>query len=127
PRARHELGHGRGGSLPGRLNRRPGKTHDRTDTAAMPDGHKASIALEELGCRTRCFPEKIQPAIDRCQGERMRLLRVLDAPLKENEFLAGDYSTANWAWARTHRWSCLDIAARSAPTWRAGSRNPTSA
>lgn len=60
----------------------------------------------------RYFPEKIQPAIDRYQGESKRLLRVLDGHLKDREFLAGDYSIAdiaNWAWARTHRWSGVDI------------------
>lgn len=60
----------------------------------------------------RYFPEKIQPAIDRYQGESKRLFRVLDAQLKDNQFLAGDYSIAdiaNWAWVRTHRWSGVDI------------------
>ncbi|OIQ67408.1 disulfide-bond oxidoreductase YfcG [mine drainage metagenome] len=60
----------------------------------------------------RYFPEKIQPAIDRYQGESKRLLRVLDGHLKTHEFLAGDYSIAdiaNWAWVRTHRWSGVDI------------------
>jgi glutathione S-transferase/GST-like protein len=60
----------------------------------------------------RYFPEKIQPAIDRYQGECKRLFRVLDAHLREHEFLAGDYSIAdiaNWAWVRTHRWSGVDI------------------
>ena len=56
----------------------------------------------------RYFPEKIQPAIDRYQGESRRLFRVLDGHLADNEFLAGDYSIAdiaNWAWVRTHKWS----------------------
>ncbi|MBE2258138.1 MAG: glutathione S-transferase N-terminal domain-containing protein [Candidatus Accumulibacter sp.] len=60
----------------------------------------------------RYFPEKIQPAIDRYQGESKRLFRVLDGRLKDHEFLAGDYSIAdiaNWAWVRTHRWSGVDI------------------
>ncbi len=61
----------------------------------------------------RYFPEKIQAAIDRYQGESKRLMRVLDAHLATHEFLAGDYSIAdiaNWAWVRTHRWSGVDIA-----------------
>ena len=37
----------------------------------------------------RYFPEKIQPAIDRYQGECRRLFRVLDTRLKDHEFLAG--------------------------------------
>lgn len=60
----------------------------------------------------RYFPEKIQPAIDRYQGESQRLFQVLDTHLKDNEYLAGDYSIAdiaNWAWVRTHRWSGVAI------------------
>jgi GST-like protein len=60
----------------------------------------------------RYYPEKIQPAIDRYQGECKRLFGVLDGHLKEHEFLAGDYSIAdiaNWAWVRTHRWSGVAV------------------
>ncbi len=60
----------------------------------------------------RYMPEKIQPAIDRYQNESRRLLTVLDTRLKDNEFLAGDYSIAdiaNFCWARTHNWSGVDI------------------
>jgi glutathione S-transferase/GST-like protein len=60
----------------------------------------------------RYFPEKIQPAIDRYQGESKRLFRVLDGHLKDHEYLAGDYSIAdiaNFAWVRTHRWSGVDV------------------
>ncbi len=60
----------------------------------------------------RYFPEKIQSVIDRYQGESKRLFRVLDGHLKDNEYLAGDYSIAdiaNWAWVRTHRWSGVEI------------------
>ncbi|WP_300453269.1 glutathione S-transferase N-terminal domain-containing protein [Accumulibacter sp.] len=60
----------------------------------------------------RYFLEKIQPAIDRYQGECKRLFRVLDGHLKEHEYLADDYSIAdiaNWAWVRTHRWSGIEI------------------
>lgn len=60
----------------------------------------------------RYFPEKIQPAIDRYQGECTRLFRVLDGHLKDHEYLAGDYSIAdiaNWAWVRTHRWSGVSV------------------
>ena len=56
----------------------------------------------------RYFPEKIQPAIDRYQGECARLFGVLDRHLAHHEYLAGDYSIAdiaNWAWVRTHKWS----------------------
>ena len=60
----------------------------------------------------RYFPEKIQSVIDRYQGESKRLFRVLDAHLKDHEFLAGNYSIAdiaNWAWVRTHRWSGVEM------------------
>lgn len=60
----------------------------------------------------RYFPEKIQPAIDRYQGETRRLLGVLDSHLANNEYLAGDYSIAdiaNFCWARTTNWSGVDI------------------
>jgi GST-like protein len=60
----------------------------------------------------RYFPEKIQPAIDRYQGESKRLFRVLDGHLKDHEYLAGDYSIAdiaNWAWVRTYRWSGVEV------------------
>ena len=60
----------------------------------------------------RYFPEKIQPAIDRYQGESRRLFTVLDTRLKDNEYLAGDYSIAdiaNWAWVRIHKWSGVSV------------------
>ena len=60
----------------------------------------------------RYFPEKIQPAIDRYQGESKRLFRVLDGHLKDHEYLAGDYSIAdiaNWAWVSTHKWSGVPV------------------
>jgi glutathione S-transferase/GST-like protein len=60
----------------------------------------------------RYFPEKIQPAIDRYHAEVRRLFGVLDTRLADNEYLAGDYSIAdiaNWAWARTHWWSGVEL------------------
>ena len=60
----------------------------------------------------RYFPQKIQPAIDRYQAESRRLLGVLDRQLAEHEWLAGEYSIADiahFAWARTHRWSGVDV------------------
>ncbi len=60
----------------------------------------------------RYFPEKIQPAIDRYQNETKRLLTVLDSHLEDNYYLAGDFSIAdiaNWCWARTHKWSGVNI------------------
>jgi glutathione S-transferase/GST-like protein len=60
----------------------------------------------------RYFPERIQPAIDRYQGETRRLFGVLDAHLAEHEYLAGDYSIAdiaNFCWVRTHDWSGVSL------------------
>jgi len=60
----------------------------------------------------RYSEEKIQSVIDRYQNESKRLLTVLDHRLKENEFLAGEFSIAdiaNWCWARTYSWSGIDI------------------
>lgn len=60
----------------------------------------------------RYFPERIQPAIDRYQKECRRLLEVLNRQLADHEYLAGEFSIAdiaNWCWARTHRWSGLEI------------------
>jgi glutathione S-transferase/GST-like protein len=60
----------------------------------------------------RYFPEKIQPAIDRYQGESRRLFTVLDAHLRDHEYLAGDYSIADiatWAWVRIHDWSGVSV------------------
>ncbi len=60
----------------------------------------------------RYFPEKIQAAIDRYQAESSRLFGVLDGQLKDNEYLAGDYSIAdiaNFSWVRIHEWSGVDI------------------
>ena len=88
----------------------------------------------------RYFPEKIQPAIDRYQGECRRLFEVLDTRLADNEYLAGDYSIAdiaNWAWVRTYRWSGVEIdgltnlqrwlgAIRARPAVQAGILQPPS-
>ena len=60
----------------------------------------------------RYFPEKLQPAIDRYQGEVRRLFRVLDGHLARNEYLAGDYSIAdiaNWSWVKIYEWSGLSV------------------
>jgi len=60
----------------------------------------------------RYFAEKIQPVIDRYQGEVRRLFTVLDGRLAEHEFLAGDFSIAdiaNWCWVRTYPWSGVAV------------------
>ena len=56
--------------------------------------------------------DPIQPVIDRYQNEGRRLLEVLETRLKDNEYLADNFSIAdiaNWCWARTHRWSGIEI------------------
>ncbi|MFO1199137.1 MAG: glutathione S-transferase N-terminal domain-containing protein [Burkholderiaceae bacterium] len=60
----------------------------------------------------RYLPEKIPLAIERYHGECRRLFGVLDARLRDHEFLAGDYSIADvatWPWVRTHDWSGVPI------------------
>lgn len=60
----------------------------------------------------RYFPEKIPAAIERYQNESKRLLTVLDTRLKENEYLAGEYSIAdiaNWCWAKIYEWPGVDV------------------
>ncbi len=60
----------------------------------------------------RYAPEKIPYAIERYQKESRRLLEVLDGQLKENQFLAGEYSIAdiaNWSWAHTAEWSGVSL------------------
>ena len=56
--------------------------------------------------------EKIQPAIDRYQNEGRRLFEVLETRLKDNEYLADDFSIAdiaNWCWVRIYKWSGINI------------------
>lgn len=62
---------------------------------------------------SRYFPEKLEPAIARYQGECRRLFGVLDARLAEHAYLADEYSIAdiaNWAWVHTHPWSGVPVA-----------------
>ena len=56
--------------------------------------------------------EKLQPAIDRYQNEGRRLFEVMETRLKDNEYLADDFSIAdiaNWCWVRTYKWSGVNI------------------
>ena len=60
----------------------------------------------------RYAPEKIEYAINRYQKETFRLYQVLDYQLKENEYLADDFSIADiatWPWVRRHRWAGVQI------------------
>jgi glutathione S-transferase len=60
----------------------------------------------------RYAPEKIQYAIDRYQNETRRLYEVLDRQLRDNEWLAGDYSIAdiaNWSWVSIHAWAGVEV------------------
>lgn len=61
---------------------------------------------------TRYAKQKIEYAIDRYQKETRRLLEVLNTRLAAHEYLAGVYSIAdiaNFAWARGHKWSGVEI------------------
>jgi glutathione S-transferase len=60
----------------------------------------------------RYAPERIPYAIERYQREVRRLFEVLEARLKEHEFLAGEYSIAdiaNWSWVRGYKWSGVTL------------------
>ena len=60
----------------------------------------------------RYASDKVPWAIERYQRESRRLLEVLDRRLAEEEYLAGEYSIAdiaNWCWARTYRWSGVNV------------------
>lgn len=61
----------------------------------------------------RYFPERIEPVVQRYQRESKRLLGVLDARLKDRQYLL-DWGfsiadIANWTWARGHEWSGVPI------------------
>jgi GST-like protein len=60
----------------------------------------------------RYAPEKIPFAIGRYQTETRRLYEVLESRLKDNEYLAGDYSIAdiaNWSWVSLHGWAGVEV------------------
>jgi len=60
----------------------------------------------------RYAPEKIPFAIGRYQTETRRLYEVLERQLKDNEYLAGDYSIAdiaNWSWVSLHEWAGVEV------------------
>lgn len=60
----------------------------------------------------RYAPEKIPYATERYQRESRRLFEVLDGQLKDNEFLAGEYSIAdiaNWCWVAGYEWAGVSI------------------
>ncbi len=60
----------------------------------------------------RYAPEKIEYAINRYQKETLRLYKVLDDQLKENEYLSDEFSIADistWPWVRRHRWAGIEI------------------
>jgi glutathione S-transferase len=60
----------------------------------------------------RYAPERIPYAIERYQREVRRLFEVLDGRLRDNEYLADDYSLAdiaNWSWVRGYKWSGVTL------------------
>jgi GST-like protein len=60
----------------------------------------------------RFAPEKIPYAIERYTKEARRLYGVMDAQLKDREFLAGPYTIADIAtypWAARHEWQGVDL------------------
>ncbi len=60
----------------------------------------------------RYFPETLPSVIKRYQGETRRLFEVMDARLRQEAYLAGDYSIADmaaWPWVMQHDWSGVAI------------------
>ena len=60
----------------------------------------------------RYFPEKIPSVIARYQNETRRIYTVLDARLKDREWLTDDYSIADiahWSWVRIHWWAGVEV------------------
>ncbi len=60
----------------------------------------------------RYFPEKLPSVIERYQKETKRLYSVLDERLKDEEYLAGDFSIADiahWSWVRIYNWAGVPI------------------
>ena len=61
---------------------------------------------------TRYFPQPIPAAIQRYQRETRRLYEVMNAHLRQHDYLAGDYSIADiatWPWVRIHNWSGVSL------------------
>jgi len=61
----------------------------------------------------RFAPEKLPYAIERYTKEARRLYGVMDARLKDREYLAGPYTIADMAtfpWAARHEWQGVDLA-----------------
>ena len=66
----------------------------------------------QLNVFYRYAPEKIEYAINRYHQETLRLYQVLDTRLKDNEYLAGDYSIADiatWPWVNGYEWGGLTL------------------
>ena len=66
-------------------------------TYATPNGHKASIMLEETGLRYAVHVVDIE----RYEREAARLFGVLNERLCDRDYLLGDYGIAdiaNWPW-----------------------------
>lgn len=53
--------------------------------------------MKQVGHFVNTAPEQIPYAIERFLTESVRLIKVLDTQLAENEFVAGDYSIADMA------------------------------
>ena len=66
----------------------------------------------QLNVFYRYAPEKIEYAINRYHEETLRLYKVLDTRLADNEYLAGDYSIADiatWPWVNGYEWGGLTL------------------
>ena len=60
----------------------------------------------------RYFPEDVPAARARYHNETRRLYEVMSTHLKEQKWLAENFSIAdiaNWSWIRSHRWARIPI------------------
>lgn len=60
----------------------------------------------------RYFEPQLPEVIARYQNETRRLFAVLDARLRDRDYLCGDFSIAdiaNWAWVRSWKWARIDV------------------
>lgn len=60
----------------------------------------------------RYFPEDVPAARARYHNETRRLYEVMNTHLKEQKWLAENFSIAdiaNWSWIRSHRWARIPI------------------
>jgi GST-like protein len=87
----------------------PNDTRKRYDVIQWLMFQMASVGpmLGQAHHFRRYAPDQIQYAVDRYTNEAHRIYGVIDQPVGETPYLAGEYSIADIAtypWLRTHNW-----------------------